>query len=149
MWSVAGALQCVWKKVSGDVTLTADVSFAGTGGNEHKKAVLMLRQSQDADSVYADVALHASGLTSLQFRDETGGLTREIQSNQSAPRRLRIAKRGAYVYMALSGDAEEPKVAGGWLRIPLQSSFYVGIGVCSHDKNAVEKAVFSNVTLET
>ena len=30
----------------------------------------MIRQSLDTDSVYADVALHGSGLTSLQFRDE-------------------------------------------------------------------------------
>jgi hypothetical protein len=35
----------------------------------------MIRQSLDADSVYADVALHGSGLTSLQFRDEKGNVT--------------------------------------------------------------------------
>src|SRR6266567_4409029 len=147
MWLAADAFQFVWKKVSGDVTLTADISFLTTTGNEHKKAALMLRQSLDADSVYADVALHASGLTSLQFRDEKGAITREIQSNLSAPKRLRIAKRGDYVYMSLAADGSEPKVAGGWLRIPLQGPFYVGLGVCSHDKDVVEKAIFSNVEL--
>ena len=146
MWFAADAFQFVWKKMSGDVTLTADISFLTKTGNEHKKAVLMLRQSLDADSVYADVALHASGLTSLQFRDEKGALTREIQSNLSAPKRLRIAKRGDYVYMALASDGElQP--AGGWLRIPLQGTFYVGLGVCSHDKDVVEQAVFSNVAI--
>jgi len=146
MWSVADAFQFVWKKTSGDVALTADVSFLTKTGNEHKKAVLMLRQSLDADSVYADVALHASGLTSLQFRDEKGAVTREIQSNLSAPTRLQIAKRGDYVYMSLATGGDL-KVAGGWLRIPLQGSFYVGLGVCSHDKDVVEKAIFSNVEL--
>src|SRR4030088_2124772 len=102
MWSVADAFQFVWKKMSGDVTLTGDVSFAETRGNEHKKAVLILRQSLDPDSAYVDVALHASGLTSLQFRDEKGAVTREVQSNISTPKHLRIAKRGDYVYMALS-----------------------------------------------
>jgi TolB protein len=149
MWSVADAFQFVWKKVSGDVTLSADVAFATTSGNEHKKAVLIIRQSLDEDSVYADVALHASGLTSLQFRDEKGAVTREIQSNMSAPKRLRLAKRGDYVYMALAQDGNEPAVAGGWLRVPLQGTFYVGIGVCSHDKDVTEKAVFSNVELTT
>src|ERR1700676_3078719 len=147
MWLAADAFQFVWKKVSGDVTLTADISFLTTTGNEHKKAALMLRQSLEADSVYADVALHASGLTSLQFRDEKGSITREIQSNLSTPKRLRIAKRGDYVYMSLAGDGGEPNVAGGWLRIPLQGEFYVGLGVCSHDKDVVEKAAFSNVEL--
>ncbi len=147
MWLAADAFQFVWKKISGDVILTADASFLTTTGNEHKKAVLMLRQSLDADSVYADIALHASGLTSLQFRDEKGDLTREVQSNLSAPRRLRIAKRGDYVYMSLATDGGEPQVAGGWLRIPLHGDFYVGLGVCSHDKDVVEKAIFSNVDL--
>ena len=147
MWSVADAFQFVWKKMSGDVTLTADASFLNKTGNEHKKAVLMLRQSLDADSVYADVALHASGLTSLQFREEKGAETREIQSNLSAPARVRIAKRGDYVYMALSGAAGEPQIAGGWLRIRLQRTFYVGLGVCSHNKDVSEAAIFSNVEL--
>jgi TolB protein len=146
MWLAADAFQFEWKKMTGDVMLTADVGFLTKAGNEHKKAVLMLRQSLDADSVYADVALHASGLTSLQFRDEKGTVTREIQSNISAPRRLRIARRGDYVYMSLAADGE-PRVAGGWLRIPLQGTFYVGLGVCSHDKDVLEKAIFSNVEL--
>ena len=146
MWSVADAFQFAWKKMSGDVSLTADISFLTKTGNEHKKAVLMLRQSLDGDSVYADVALHASGLTSLQFRDEKGAVTREVQSNLSAPKRLRIVKYGDYVYMALGSEgAVQP--AGGWFRIPLQGSFYVGLGVCSHDKDVVEQAVFSNVDL--
>ncbi len=149
MWSTADAFQFVWKKVSGDVTLTADISFLNKSGNEHKKAVLILRQNLDADSVYADVALHASGLTALQFRDEKGAVTREIQSNTSAPKRLRIVKRGDYVYMALAADGGEPEVAGGWLRIPLQGTFYVGLGVCSHNKDVVETATFSNVELTT
>ena len=147
MWLAADAFQFAWKKVSGDVTLTADISFLTKTGNEHKKAALMLRQSLDADSVYVDVALHASGLTSLQFRDEKGAITREIQSNISAPKRLSIAKRGAYVYMSLAADGGEPQPEGGWLRIPLQGTFYVGLGVCSHDKDVVEKAEFANVEL--
>ena len=146
MWSVADAFQFVWKKMSGDVTLTADIGFLTKTGNEHKKAVLMLRQSLEPDSVYADVALHASGLTSLQFRDEKGAVTHEIQSNFAAPPRLQIARRGEYTYMSLAAGGDL-KVAGGWMRIPLQGPFYVGLGVCSHDKDVVEKAVFSNVEL--
>ena len=146
MWFASDAFQFIWKKLAGDLTLTADISFLTKTGNEHKKAVLIVRQSLEADSVYADVALHASGLTSLQYRDAKGALTREIQSKISAPRTLRLAKRGDYVYMALSSD-DEVKPAGGWLRIPLQGTFYVGLGVCSHDKDVLEQAVFSKVEL--
>jgi TolB protein len=147
IWFKADAFEFVWKKMSGDLTLTADISFPTTTGNPHKKAVLMLRQSLDADSIHADVAVHGNGMTALQFRDEKGGLTREIQSNLSAPRRLRIARRGDYVYMALAAAEGEPEVAGGWLRVPLQGTFYVGIGLSSHDKDVTEKASFSKVEL--
>src|SRR5215469_6386168 len=146
MWSTADAFQFAWKKMSGDVSLSADIAFLTKTGNEHKKAALILRQSLDADSVYVDVALHASGLTSLQFRDEKGGVTREVRSRLSAPKRFRIVKRGEYVYMALGSEAGVSPV-GGWLRIPLQGEFYVGLGVCSHDKDVVEQAIFSNVGL--
>ena len=147
MWSVADAFQFAWKKMSGDVTLTADISFLTKTGNEHKKAALMLRQSLDADSVYVDVALHLSGLTALQFRDEKGAITHEIESNISAPKRLRIAKRGDFIYMALATEGGDLKPAGGWLRIPLGETFYVGLGVCSHDKDVSEQAVVSKVEL--
>jgi TolB protein len=145
MWFAADAFQFVWKKMSGDVSLTADIGFLTKTGNEHKKAALMLRQSLDADSVYADIALHASGLTSLQFRDEKGAITREVQSNISGPKRLRIVKSGEYVYMALGTSDGDLKPAGGWIRIPFKGDFYVGLGVCSHDKDVVEQAVFSTI----
>ncbi len=147
MWLGSDAFQFVWKKMSGDVTLTADISFLGKGVNEHRKAVLMIRDSLDADSPYADVALHGSGLTSLQFREVKGASTHTIQANISAPKRLRIEKRGAYFSLWLADEKGEFRLASGSTRIALKEPFYVGIGVCSHDKGVVEKAVFSNVEL--
>ena len=148
MWFGSDAFQFVWKKMSGDVTLTADIAFLGKGVNEHRKAVLMIRQSMDADSPYADVALHGSGLTSLQYREEKGAATHEIQANFSAPKRLRIEKRGAHFSMWLADEKGEFHLATGSTRITLKEPFYVGIGICSHDKDVVEKAVFSNVELK-
>src|SRR5208282_3783382 len=148
MWFTSDAFQFAWKQVSGDIGLTADVAFPEKGGNEHRKAVLMIRQTLDADSPYADVALHGDGLTSLQYRDAKGTTTHEIQSNLSAPVRLRIEKRGDFIYVFLAAGAGEPlRPSGASIKLPLQGSFYVGIGVCSHDKAVVEKAIFTNVDL--
>jgi TolB protein len=90
IWGTADALHFVWKKVSGDVSVTAEIAFATTTGEPHKKAVLMVRQSLDADAAYADAAVHASGLTSLQSREEKGAATHEVQANVTAPKRVRI-----------------------------------------------------------
>jgi TolB protein len=148
MWSTRDAFHFAWKKASGDVTLTADIAFLGKGAQEHRKAVLMVRQSLDTDSAYADVALHGNGLTSLQYREEKSAATHEIQANVSAPKRLRLVKRGAYFSLWLAGESGEFQLASGSTRIPLQGPFYVGIGVCSHDANVIEKAVFSNVSVD-
>ena len=148
MWFGKDAFHFAWKKASGDVALAADISFLGKGVNEHRKAVLMVRQSLDADSAYVDVALHGSGLTSLQYRDEKGATTHEIQANVSAPKRLRLVKRGAYFSMWLAEEVGEFRLASGSTRIALKDPFYVGIGVCSHEANVVEKAVFSSVSLK-
>jgi len=148
MWLAKDAFHFVWKQVSGDVKLTADISFLGKSAQEHRKAVLMVRQSLDADSAYADVALHGNGLTSLQYRDEKGANTHEIQANVSMPKRLRIVKRGAYFSMWLADEKGQFQLASGSTRIALKEPFYVGIGVCSHDDRVVERAVFSNVDLK-
>src|SRR5262249_48655640 len=87
MWATRDAFHFVWKKVTGDLSLAADISFRGKGREPHRKACLMIRQSLDAGSAYVDVAVHGDGLTSLQFRDARGAATHEVQANVSAPAR--------------------------------------------------------------
>jgi len=142
MWFTKDEFQFVWKKISGDFTLTADIVFPDSGGNAHKKAVLMARQSLDTDSVYADAAVHGDGLTSLQSRAETGANTHEVGINAAHPRSVRLEKHGDDFFMSLDG-----KFSGASMKVALKAPFYVGLGVCSHDKDAVAKALFSNVSL--
>jgi len=148
MWFGIDDFHFAWKKVSGDVALTADIAFLGTGGNPHRKAVLMIRQSLDGNSPAIDVAVHGSGLTSLQYRDAPGVDTHEVEANATAPKTVRIEKRGDYFYAFVSGSDAKLHPAGASTRLALKGDFYIGIGVCAHDKNAVEKAVFSSVYLE-
>jgi hypothetical protein len=147
VWATADAFQFVWKKMEGDFTLTADISVLGQGGDPHKKAMLMARQSLDADSAYADVALHGVGLTSLQARETKGADTHEIQSNISAPKKLRLQKYGDEFTMWLAGEDGVMRMAGGSMRVPMTGVFYVGLGVCAHNKDAVETAEFGKVAL--
>jgi len=147
MWSTTDAFHFVWKRMSGDVSLAADIRFPRTGGNAHRKAVLLIRQSLEADSAYADAALHGDGLTSLQYREIRGGPTREVQSNVSAPRRIRIEREGDYVSMSVAREGEALQAAGGSFKVKLSNPFFVGLAVCAHDNKALEKAVFSNVEI--
>ena len=145
LWGTADAFHFVWMKVSGDGWVTAEITFPTTTGDPHKKAVLMARQSLDADAAYADVAVHGVGLTSLQSREAKGAATHEVQSNLSGPKRVRLTRVGDYFYVSVAGEGEELHLAGGSMKVPLTDPFYVGIGVSAHNKDAIETAVFRNV----
>ena len=147
MWGSADAFQFVFRKLTGDVAITADVRFLGAGAVAHRKAALMIRQSLDPDSAYADVAVHGDGLTSLQFRPSAGGATQEVRSELKAPVRLRIERRGA-AYTLLAGAPGEPLKSSGPVTVAMQDPVYIGLAVCSHDANILETAVFTNVKVE-
>jgi hypothetical protein len=149
MWAASDAFHFVWKKADGDLTLAADVVLRGEGKEPHRKACLMVRQGLEADAAYVDVVLHGNGLTSLQFRDARGAATHEVQAGVSALRRLRLEKRGKYVLLYLAPEGEEPRFSGAAVRLAFEEPFYVGLGVCAHDKDSTEKAVFSNVELKS
>ena len=51
--------------------------------------------------------------------------------------------------MSIAREGEVLHPAGGSFRLSLQEPFYVGLGVCAHDDNVIEKAVFANVELTT
>jgi len=147
VWFDKDNFHFVWIKVSGDGFFQADIQFLGKGVNPHRKALMMARPSLDADSPYIDIAMHGNGMTALQFRDEKSGLTREVQAALWSPKRLKIEKHGDYFTMWLAGDDGQFRFAGSSPRIALGQNFYVGLGVCSHEKDLVETAVFSNVQI--
>jgi len=147
MWFKTDSFHYVWQKVEGDTALAADIAFPATGGNAHRKGVLMIRQTLDQDSAYADVAFHGDGLTSLQFREAAGDVTHEVQTVIKAPKRLRIEKVGDTVYMSLAGDDGVLHPSGSSARLAFKGPFYIGLGVCAHDEKAFETAVFSNVVM--
>ena len=145
MWATADGFHFVWKKVEGDLTLSATVSFPLGGGNPHRKAAVIFRQSLDADSAYVDAAVHGVGLTSLQFRAGKGDATHEIEASLTAPAAVRLEKRGEMVYLYTAGADGVFRTSGASIRVGLKGAFYAGIAVCAHDKDAVEKAVFTHV----
>ena len=150
MWFGEDDFHFVWKKITDahDLALTADVAFLGQTGNQHRKAVLMIRQTLDANSPSVDVARHGNGLTSLQYRHAVSADTHEVESNVSGPLTVRLEHRGDRFYAWVSGKDGKLQPAGAATQLPLSLPYYVGIGVCSHDKNVTETAVFSHVRLQ-
>ena len=148
VWGTADAFYFVWKKASGDITLTADVQWVGTSSAEHRKALLMIRQSLDPGSAYADAVSHGNGLTSLQFRGAANEQTYQVITQVEGTVRLRIERKGSRFTMYAGKPNEELKPVGPVEYVGLQDPVYVGLGVCSHVATTLETAIFSNVKLE-
>lgn len=147
IWGTADDFHFSWVQLSGDVDLTADVRFPASSPERLRKAVLMVRQSLDPGSPYADVAIHGDGHINLQFRTVSGGKTDDTLSTEHGSTRLRIERRGNQ-FTAFAGEAGGALVPGSPVAVIMQDLVYVGIGVCAHNSNAVEEAIFSNVNLE-
>ena len=150
LWVNVDAFHFVWKKVSGDVSLTADVKLADAGptASPHRKALLMFRQSLAPDALYADAAIHGSGETALQYRRNKGGTTQDIAFNIGAPERLRLEKRGDVITLFLSAHGEPLHQVGASIKLHFDGDFYAGLGVCAHNPDAIEQATFAHVELE-
>ena len=147
IWAERDAFGFAWKPMSGDVAFSARIEIQGASAQEHRKAGLMLRQSLEPDSAYVDVVVHGNGLTSLQFRTETGGPTREIQCAREAPNAVRLEKRGDYVLLQLSDINGKFEPSGCAIKLVFGRVFYAGLAVCAHDNQAFETALFRHVSL--
>ncbi len=148
MWFTTDALHFVSTQAAGDVSIAANIQWPTQEGDPHRKACLILRQSMKPESAYADVAFHGDGLCSIQYREVDGDTTHEVQSNVSAPRRVRLEKRGEYVAMFIGETDDDMRPSGGSFRIQFKEPFYVGLGVCAHNNERLETATFSNVVLK-
>lgn len=150
IWSAEDGFHFVWKKLSGDLALTADIDFPSKTGEHspNRKAVLMVRQTLDNNSAYADVAVHGGGLTALQYRRATGAGTQDIELNIGIPKRVRLEKRGDVFTMFVSNHGEQLHQMGASIKLHIDGPFYAGIGLSAHNAAVTEKAVFSNVELK-
>jgi hypothetical protein len=153
VWAAADAFHFVWRKLpaGGDVALAATINFADAtaGADPHRKAFLMIRQSLEAGSPYADACVHGNGLTAIQWRDTLNDPTYETQARANAPRRLRIEKRGDYLSISFGSSDADLQPAGGACKVSFTGDFYIGMGVCPHNSARREQAVFSDVSLTT
>jgi hypothetical protein len=164
IWYTRDEFRFLWKRMSGDVSLAADVSYPDPNGYGDRKAVLMIRQSPDDDSKAAMVALHGAGMVHLAWRPERdtrvtdmefriggrgrpGGASPDSLVTISA-KRIGIEKRGDEFSIWVSLDGEPMHQFGPPIKLHLDAPFYVGIGFCSHLPETVDTAVLSNVVLE-
>ncbi len=165
VWYMRDEFRFLWKKMSGDVSFAAGISFPDTNGYGDRKAVLIIRQDLDDDSKEVFVALHGAGMIQLAQRPEKNvritDMEYRIGSRGGLPggkspddlvtanaQRIGIEKRGDSFALFVSLQGEPMHQFGAPINLKIDGPFYVGIGFCSHLPDKSDTAVFSNVVIE-
>lgn len=157
IWYFRDEFRYLWKRMDGDISLAADISFPDPDGYFDRKIVLIFRQELDDDAKEIMVALHGGGLVHLATRPEKGV---DIFENQriapnphltpapNKPVRLGIEKKGNLFTLWAAPEGGPLKQIGTPALLELDAPFYVGIGFCSHLPATSDRAVVTNVLLE-
>ena len=156
IWANTDEFFFAWKKITGDFSMSTKLKFEGVNP-EHRKIGIMIRETLDGDSKYADISIHGDGLNSLQWRSEKGGTTVEIASEIKMPDHIILERRGNKIIMKTAIGSRPDKTdkaqkadefpAGTETIIDLPETCYVGIFICSHVVDKIEKAYFSEIKI--
>ncbi len=154
IWYTRDEFRYLWKRMSGDVSLAADIAYPDPKGYGDRKVVLVIRQDLADDSKEVMTALHGAGLIHLAQRPEKGANIKETYRIQGAaapagaPTRIGIEKHGDSFALFVSSAGEPLHQVGPAATVPVEGPFYVGIGFCSHVPDTPDTAVVSDVVLE-
>jgi len=144
MWLGTDEFHLVWKRMRGNFILSTLAKFVGKGVEPHRKIGWIVRQSLDANSPHVTAVIHGDGRTSLQFRRTPGAITEEKIFTINGADQIQLERNGD-TYTSSMARFGEPFVSEQIADLSLGDEVYVGLFVCSHNKDVVEKAVFSNV----
>jgi acetyl esterase/lipase len=154
IWYTRDEFRYLWKRMSGDVSMAADIAYPDPEGYGDRKVVLVIRQNLDDDAKEVMTALHGAGLIHLAQRPEKGANIRETYRLQGtvppggAAQRIGIEKHGDSFALFVGSAGEPLHQVGPSASLHMDGPFYVGIGFCSHVPNTSDTAVVSNVVLE-
>jgi len=146
MWGDHDEFHFLWKRMRGDFILTARTAFIGKGVEVHRKIGWIIRPGLETGSAQVSAVVHGDGLTSLQFRRSKGTVTEEIKSKVTAPDVVQLERKGKTYVMAVARFGE-PFVTEQVSDISLGDEVFVGLFVCSHNNNVIEKASFRDVRI--
>lgn len=156
IWYTRDEFRYLWKKISGDVSLAANVSFPVAQQPPHdRKMVLVIRQDLDDNAKEIMAAEHGTGMVHLAERPEKNETVQDMEYRISGsmlpnvmPQRIGIEKRGDSFALYISVQGEPMHQFGPPIELHMNGPFYVGVGFCSHYPVTVDTGVFSDVMLE-
>ncbi len=146
IWGDHDDFHFVWRRFRGNFIVTMRAGFLGAGANPHRKLGWMARANLESNSAQVCTGIHGDGLVSLQFRRAQGGQTEEVKAPLSGADVIQLERRGNTYSMSVAHYGE-PFTTVQASQIDLGEEVYLGLFVCSHEDEVVEKATFRDVRI--
>jgi regulation of enolase protein 1 (concanavalin A-like superfamily) len=148
IWARQDQFQYLWREMPGNFAVTATMQFLGQG-EQHRKAGIMIRQSRDTDSPYADIVIHGNGMPGLQWRSTRGEDTNAFDFPFDGPGKfkLKLVRNGVRIAVSIARDGAELKEVAR-TEVTFRNPILAGLVVCSHKADASDTVVFSDVSVE-
>ncbi len=146
MWAGKDEFHFLWKRMKGNFILRARAEFVGKGVDPHRKIGWVIRPNLETDSPHVNASLHGDGLTSLQFRRTKGAVTEGLNFTEKGYDVVQLERKGDTYTMSVARFGEmftTQEISN----ITLGDEVYIGLYVCSHNNNVVEKAVFRDIEI--
>ncbi|GAB3536704.1 SMP-30/gluconolactonase/LRE family protein [Pontibacter brevis] len=146
VWFDKDEFHYLWKRMSGDFILYTRARFVGEGVDPHRKVGWMVRSNLEGNAPHVNAVVHGDGLTALQYREAKGDSTKEIRSDVTGADVIQLARKGNTYTMRVAKFGH-PFVTKEVSHMNLGDDVYVGLFVGSHNKDVLEKGIFSDVRI--
>jgi hypothetical protein len=148
IWNTSDEFHFAYKMLTGAGSIVARVQSID---NTHAsaKAAVMIRETLDADSKYAIVAVTPGSGVISEGRTDTGIGSQQAasQTGITAPYWVKLERDLAGNFKAsASANGSTWQALGTQVSIPMGSNVYIGLALTSHDAALICRSVISNVT---
>jgi hypothetical protein len=147
IWGNADAFNYAFLPVTNNCTLVARVTSL-QGINAWSKAGLMIRESLNANSVNAFIAVTPSNGVTFQYRSTTGGTSaNNTTAGIIAPYWVKLVRSGNTFTGYRSPDGVSWTQQGSAATVNMASTVYAGLAVTSHDTSTACTVAFDNLSV--
>jgi hypothetical protein len=149
VWGNADQFHYAFKTLTGAGSIVARIQSV-QNTNAWAKAGVMIRETLDAGSKHAFVAVTPGNGVASQGRDFTDGVSFNTnQTGVAAPYWVKLERDAAGNFTAshsANGTTWQPVGTSTPMNIPMSTTAYIGLALTSHDAALTCQAVFTNVT---
>ncbi len=148
IWNASDQFNFAYQTLTGDGSIIARVTSQGNT-DPWAKAGVMIRNTLDASSAFADLILSPGNGAAFQYRPTAGGTpTNDDVGGYAVPDWVELVRSGNTLTGYVSTDGINWTQVGS-TTIAMNAQVFVGLAVTSHNAGSISTATFDDIAIDT